>query len=103
MTITFKRSMVADAEELIKLQILAFHNDARMYPGVEPGGPPGYDSLDAMLEKMSNNDYYTIRYDGQMVGGMGIFNMGQGHYHLDVIYIDPAYHNRGIGTQALHF
>lgn len=29
--------------------------------------------------------------------------MGEGHYHLGVIFIDPAYHNQGIGTQAMHF
>ncbi len=38
-----------------------------------------------------------------MVGGLSVFDMGQGHFHLDVIFIDPAYHNRGIGTQAMHF
>ena len=103
MMVTFKRATAADVEALVKLQILAFHDDARMYPGVEIGGPPGYDSIEDTLQKVLDDDFYTISYDGEMVGGMAIFDMGQGHYHLDVIFIDPAYHNRGIGAQAILF
>ncbi|MBI1279776.1 MAG: GNAT family N-acetyltransferase [Anaerolineaceae bacterium] len=103
MNITFERATPNDVETLVKLQIRAFHEDARLYPGVKLGGPPGYASASAMLEKMTQEDYYKIMVDGQIAGGMGIINLGRGHYHLDVIYIDPAYHNQGIGTQAIHF
>ena len=103
MTVSFKRATMADVGTLVKLQILAFHDDARLYPGVRLGGPPGYDSVIAMLKKIRQDDVYTIRYEGQIVGGLGVFKIRQGHYHLDVIFIDPAYHNRGIGTQAMHF
>ncbi len=103
MTITIERAVAADVEDLVKLQVLAFNDDARVYPGVELGGPPGYDSVDATLKKIDEDDFYTIRYDGQIVGGLAVFNLGEGHFHLDVIFIDPAYHNRGIGTQAIHF
>ena len=40
MSVTFERATVADAEVLVKLQVLAFHDDARMYPGVKLGVPP---------------------------------------------------------------
>jgi GNAT superfamily N-acetyltransferase len=103
MTVTFERATAADAEALVKLQVLTFHDDARMYPGVKLGGPPGYDSIKDVLQKIREDNYYTIHYDGQIVGGLSVVKLGQGHFHLDVIYIDPAYHNRGIGTQAIHF
>jgi GNAT superfamily N-acetyltransferase len=103
MTMTFQPATADDVETLVKVQILAFHDDARMYPGVEIGGPPGYDSVDATLKKILEDDFYTIRVDGDIVGGLAVFDMGQGHYHLDVIFVDPAYHNRGIGTQAMQF
>jgi GNAT superfamily N-acetyltransferase len=103
MTITIERAVAADVETLVKLQVLAFNDDARVYPGVQLGGPPGYDSVDATLKKIDEDDFYTIRYDGQIVGGLAVFDLGEGHFHLDVIFIDPAYHNRGIGTQAIHF
>jgi len=103
MNLSFERAAPADAETLVSLQIAAFHHDARIYPGVEIGGPPGYDSVESVLQKIRDDEYYKIVVDGQTVGGIVVFDMGQGHYHLDLIYLDPACHNRGIGTQAIHF
>jgi GNAT superfamily N-acetyltransferase len=85
------------------VQIAAFHDDARLYPGVEIGGPPGYDSVEVMRQKIQTDECYKIVYEGQIIGGIIVFDQGQGHFHLDVIDIDPAYHNRGIGTLAMQF
>jgi ribosomal protein S18 acetylase RimI-like enzyme len=103
MTITFERATPADADDLVKMQIAAFHDDARLYPGVEIGGPPGYDSVEVMLEKIREAEVYKIVYDERIIGGIIIYDHGQGEMHLDVINIDPQYHNRGIGTQAMQF
>ena len=40
---------------------------------------------------------------GQIIGGFVVFDRGQGHVHVDLIFIDPVYHNRGIGTRAMQF
>ena len=103
MNITFEHPTIADAEALVKLQILAFHDDARLYPGVMIGGPPGYDSVEAMINELGKHYCYKIICDGQIIGGMTVFDEGQGHFHLDKIYLHPDYHNRGIGAQAMHF
>ena len=103
MNITFERATPADAEALVKAQIAAFHDDARLYPGVEIGGPPGYDSVAVALRKIQEDEFYKIVYDGQIIGGIILFEKGEGHFHLDVLNVDPAYHNRGIGTQAMQF
>ncbi len=103
MKITFERAASADVETLVKVQVAAFNEDARLYPGIKIGGPPGYDSIEHTLSKIKHNGFYKILADGQIVGGLSVFNMGRGHYHLDVIFIDPAYHNQGIGSQAIHF
>jgi ribosomal protein S18 acetylase RimI-like enzyme len=103
MTITFERATPADADDLVKMQIAAFHDDARLYPGVEVGGPPGYDSVEVMLEKIGEAEVYKIVTDGHIIGGIILYDHGQGEMHLDVINIDPEYHNLGIGTQAMHF
>jgi len=103
MNVTFEHATPADAEDLVKVQIAAFHDDARLYPGVGFGGPPGYDSIDVMHQKIQEGNYYKIVLDGQIVGGLGVFDKGAGHFHLDVLYIDPAYHNRGVGSQAIQF
>jgi ribosomal protein S18 acetylase RimI-like enzyme len=103
MNVIFERAAPADAEALVTVQIAAFHDDARLYPGVEIGGPPGYDSIEVMLQKIQEDEVYKIVYEGQLIGGIIIFDYGEGHFHLDVIAIDPVYHNRGIGTQAMQF
>jgi GNAT superfamily N-acetyltransferase len=103
MDITFQRAIPADAEALVKVQIRAFHDDARIYPGVEIGGPPGYDSVEETLKKIVQDDFYKIKAEDQIIGGIVVFDFGDGHFHLDLIFIDPDYHNRGIGTQAMQF
>jgi ribosomal protein S18 acetylase RimI-like enzyme len=103
MTISIEVARVADAEALVAVQIAAFHHDSVLYPQVEIGGPTGYDSLEHTRAAIEKDDCYTICYDGQIVGVMVVFDKGNGHVHLDLIAIDPAYHNRGIGTQAIHF
>jgi ribosomal protein S18 acetylase RimI-like enzyme len=101
--IVFERAIPADAETLVKVQIAAFHHDSVLYPDVPQGGPPGYTSVETALQKMREDEFYKIIADGQIVGGFVIFDVGNGHYHLDVIFIDPAYQDRGIGTQAIQF
>jgi len=103
MNVTIERATPADAEALVKVQIAAFHDDTRLYPGVGLGGPPGYDSVAVMLQKIQDDECYKIVYDGHIVGGIVVFDQGEGHFHLDVIDVDPAYHNRGIGSQAMQF
>lgn len=103
MNITFERPTAADAQALTDVQIHAFHDDARLYPGVEIGGPPGYDSVDELIQDIATYHCHKIICDGFIVGGIVIFDRGQGHFHLDRIYIDPNYHNRGIGTRAMQF
>ncbi len=103
MNVTIERATAADVERLVEVQVAAFHEDARIYPGVSLGGPPGYDSVKETLAKIMETDYYKILADGEIVGGVAVFNQGGGWFHLDVIFIDPAYHNKGIGTQAMQF
>lgn len=103
MSIIIETATPADAEHLLQVQIAAFHHDAVIYPSVEIGGPPGYDSIESVLEKMKEAIYYKIVSEGEIVGGIVIYDMGDGHFHLDLIYIHPEYHNRGIGTQAMRF
>jgi GNAT superfamily N-acetyltransferase len=103
MTISFERATEADAEALVRAQVAAFNSDSLLYPGIPIGGPPGYDSAEQMLVKIRQDDCYKIMADGQVVGGIVVFVQEEGHYHLDLLFIDPAYHNRGIGSQALLF
>ncbi len=103
MNVSIERAVPADAEALVQAQIAAFHHDAVIYPGVGIGGPPGYDSVTEVLERIQQNECYKFVDDGQCVGGMVIFDLGNGHFHLGVIFIAPDWQNRGIGSQAMTF
>jgi len=103
MSVTFESARPDDAAALLAAQIAAFHHDSTLYPDIELGGPPGYDSLEALQQKIVEDICYTIFADEQIVGGIVIFTKDIGHYHLDLIFIHPDYHNRGIGTQAMTF
>ncbi|MCB9459724.1 MAG: GNAT family N-acetyltransferase [Anaerolineaceae bacterium] len=99
----FRPAHADDAPELTQAAIASFHYDSVLYPEVEIGGPPGYDSVDVMLRNIEEQACFAIVEDDQIVGGMVINVMGAGHYHLDLIFLAPEYQNRGLGTQALQF
>ncbi|NTU78884.1 MAG: GNAT family N-acetyltransferase [Chloroflexales bacterium] len=103
MEVTFEPATAADAEALVQIQIAAFHHDSVLYPEVAPGGPPGYDSAEQMRTNIAQHACYKIVHGGRAIGVMVVFDHGEAHTHLDVIAIDPAYHNRGFGTLAMHF
>jgi GNAT superfamily N-acetyltransferase len=99
--ITVERASDADAEALLTAQIAAFNHDDVLY-GVGLGGPPGYDQIDSVREKLRDEGYYKVVYDGQIVGGIGLVDEGD-HVHIDVLYVHPDYHNLGIGTRVMRF
>lgn len=103
MRIDFERAAPADAKDLVTVQIAAFHDDARLYPGVEIGGPPGYDSVEATLAKIARGEIHKVSLDDEIIGGITVIDQGAGHFHLDVLAIDPAHHNKGFGTHAMGF
>jgi GNAT superfamily N-acetyltransferase len=101
--VSFEPAAVADAEALVAVQVAAFHSNGLAYPADWTGGPPGYDSVEDAVGKMTRDAYYKIVSDGRIIGGIVVFDRGQGHFHLDVIYVDPGRHGHGIGTQAMRF
>lgn len=103
MSVSFERAEIHDVESLVSVAVAAFHHDSILYPNIEPGGPPGYDSSAVMQHKITEDECYKIVESEHIVGGMIVFAKGNGHYHLDLIFISPEYHNRGIGTQAVRF
>ena len=103
MNITFERATAVDAKAMTQIQITSFNDESRIYAGIDVGGPPGYDKVDTLLRKIAEDETYKIVDDGKIIGGLVVYDYGDGHYHLDLLFIETSYHNRGIGTQAMHF
>jgi len=88
-----------DAGELAKMSKKAFDSDIEVgAPG--PGGPPGYDSSEAQIRFMKFLEYFKILSDDKTVGGIMVGSAGNKHKVLERIFVDPAFHRKGIGTQA---
>lgn len=103
MTVIIKRAELQDAKALVTVQIAAFHHDSVLYPDIEIGGPPGYDSVLVMEEKINRHECYKIIKEKHIIGGIVVFDKGNGHFHLDLLFIAPDFHNRGIGKKAMQF
>jgi GNAT superfamily N-acetyltransferase len=101
MLVRLRRAVPADGPTLLACQIAAFQHDSVLYPEIPVGGPPDYTSLAVLLQRMNDGICYVIEADEQSVGGILIYDEGAGHAHLELIYLDPAQHSRGIGSQAL--
>ena len=100
--IAIERVTLQDAARLTEVQTRSFQDDnKRKPPGCSLEGPPGYDSIHWNAGWIARTPYFRILLDGQIVGGIIVFEMGQGHYELGRIYVDPDLQNRGIGQQAV--
>jgi ribosomal protein S18 acetylase RimI-like enzyme len=98
--IELERADKRDAPELAAISKRAFHSD-QPCGGRGESGPPGYDSPEWQAKMIREGLYYKILYEGKMVGGAVVFPQGEGRYYLGRIFIDPQYHRRGIGSQAM--
>ncbi len=99
---TIERATREDAEEVTEIQARTFEDDNKLKPpGCSMEGPPGYNSVSWNAEWIAKTPYYKIVCDGQIVGGIIIFDRGTGCYELGRIYVDPDLQNQGIGQQAV--
>ena len=100
--IRFEKARPKDAATLARVSERAFHSDTHCgAPGL--GGPPGYSSEQWQRKMMRIGDYYKILVGDEIVGGLIVFRKKPREYELGRIFVDPAYQNQGVGTQAMEF
>ncbi|MFZ5966970.1 MAG: GNAT family N-acetyltransferase [Bacillota bacterium] len=98
--IRFERVEDEDVSILKDIQMAAFEEDVVKYGS----GPMGYNRVDWHTSLIENKEYYfKILSENKIVGGVVVFDKGEGHYHLGRIFIDKDYQNRGIGEKAIRF
>lgn len=90
---------LADIPEINRIQKLAFKESHDKYHFC-----PAYETTDeqimSYLEK-TEIDIYKIITNNQIIGSAYVYIMGNNHYELDTITIDPIYQNTGIGTKVM--
>ena len=58
-------------------------------------------SRETIKECIENGDAYRIREDGKIVGGLVVkIDHKTNHNHLDLLFVSPSCHSKGIGYSA---
>lgn len=95
-----------DIPELTEVMTRAFDDDAQKHLGQEKGGPPGYDNGDFFREWLFGYEEtvgYKVIADGKAIGGMIVWIFDHGKNTLGTMFVDPAYQDKGIGSQMWAF
>lgn len=106
LALSFEEIRESDLPELTRVMTRAFDDDAQKHLGVESGGPEGYDNGDffrTWLFPYRESVGYKILSEGKVIGGIIVWILEQRHNILGTIFVDPAYQDRGVGTQTWQF
>jgi len=101
MNINLIKAKIEDAEEIHKMQLLAFKELLDRYQDYEIS--PGAEKLERVIEriKQDTTDYFIIKYDNRPVGAIRIRKLyEEGQCRISPIFIIPEYQNKGIAQKV---
>jgi ribosomal protein S18 acetylase RimI-like enzyme len=100
--VELRQAQLKDLEALTEIQIRTFIDDNKHKPpGCSLAGPPGYNSLRWNAHWIQHTPYYKILSAGKIVGGLILFDLGDDHFEVGRIWVDPELQNQGIGQVAM--
>ena len=104
MKITYKSLNDFDIDSLTPIMKKAFDNDTFIHTGNKEDGPFGYDdgSLLKKLINQPNSSSEIILLDNKMIGAYTVI-LSTDIINLDMLFIDPTYENKGIGSSVLKY
>jgi len=102
MMVELQRAQLKDLEALTEIQLRTFIDDNKHKPpGCSLEGPPGYNSLKWNAHWIRHTPYYKILSAGEIVGGLILFDLGDSHFEVGRIWVDPNLQDQGIGQAAM--
>jgi ribosomal protein S18 acetylase RimI-like enzyme len=90
---------VADAQEILDLQKLAYQSEAAIYN--DDSIPPLAQSLDQMLVDFRQQVVLKATLNGRIVGSVRAY-LQDGTCHIGRLIVHPEFQNRGIGTSLMN-
>lgn len=101
MKITYKNLTYEDIPMLTPIMKCAFDEDTKMHTNLSEDGPPGYGTGELLEKRLQllNAVSKVIYADGQMIGEYTILCEND-IFYLDMLFIDPQYASKGIGTMV---
>lgn len=93
-----RRATIQDASALYYIQKKAFQEDIERYG--DRADCPANEPLERLKEKILAFDYYALEENNRIVAGAVVRQMDD-KIRLSRIYIEPGYHNLGIGKYLM--
>ncbi len=106
MELKYEKITEEDIPDLTQVMTRAFDDDAQKHLGVQKGGPEGYDNGEFFrkwLFPYDDSEGYKILFEDQIIGGFIVWILEDGNSILGTIFVDPAWQDKGVGTQAWAF
>lgn len=91
-----------DLEALTETSRQAFDHDVN-YGAPEPGGPPGYESVEFHRRALAWGRVFKLVEDGKIVGGCIVSKGGPGHFAMQRIWLVPSAQGRGLGEAVMRW
>jgi GNAT superfamily N-acetyltransferase len=101
--LSFRQMNESDIPDITPVMKRSFDDDAQKHLGKESGGPPGYDNGDffhTWLLPYQESVGYVMLADQQMIGGIIVWILPEGHNILGTIFVDPEFQDLGVGQQT---
>ena len=95
--VTISPAEITEAEMLKNISISAFKYHFEEY-GLFP---PGIESLEWHQDKIENEIYYKILYDGKIVGGVYLSFHPNNETKIEFIFLNPDYQDKKIGAKVM--
>ncbi len=88
-----------DSERLAEIAKAAYDSDVD-YGASAPGGPQGYDSAAYYTKSLKYLGCCAVLLGEEVVGGVMV-SVGGGHGTVERLFVDPAHHREGIGSEVM--
>jgi ribosomal protein S18 acetylase RimI-like enzyme len=93
-----ERATIADAEEILSLQKLAYQSEARIYSVFDI--PPLIQSLEEVRDEFKGKIVLKAVFNGKIVGSVRAF-LKDGTCYIGRLVVHPNFQNQGIGTKLM--
>ncbi|OGP63563.1 MAG: hypothetical protein A2V65_07685 [Deltaproteobacteria bacterium RBG_13_49_15] len=97
--ITIEKASIEDAEEILKLQKLAYLSEAEIFKDFTI--PPLHQTIDEISSEFNYQIFSKVQRNSKIIGSVRTF-LESGTCYIGKLIVHPDYQNAGIGTRLLY-
>ncbi len=99
--IKLARARARDAQVLAAIARLAYTDEAQRFDPANRGEESTHPTVGIVLANIEYKLYFKILLKDEVIGGLYIDVIGQGHYQIEDFCIHPRHQSKGYGKQVL--